>query len=250
MIRLKNLSKSYSGAVVLDDMTLDLPKGGVTAIIGPNGAGKSTLLSVIGRMLQPDGGSALLEELDLFAAPGDVIARRLAVLRQDTHLTARLTVNGLIAFGRYPRSRGRHSAQDRAQIARAITYLGLDELASRFLDELSGGQRQRAAIAMVLAQDTPYLLLDEPLNNLEIRHAVGIMRLIRDAARDFGKAIVVVLHDINMAAQWCDRIVVMKAGRLVHFGTPSDIMQPDLLSAVYETAIMVHRLDGRIIALY
>ena len=250
MIRLDHLSKSYDGAPVLSDVTLELPPGGVTAIIGPNGAGKSTLLSIIGRMLRADAGSAHLDELNLFTAPGEVVARRLAVLRQDTHMTARLTVRELVAFGRYPHSRGRPTAECRAQVARAIAYLGLEPLADRFLDELSGGQRQRAAIAMVLAQDTACLLLDEPLNNLDIRHAVGIMRLIRDAARDFGKTIVVVLHDINMAAQWCDRILVMKEGRVAHFGTPEAIMQPELLSAVYDTPISIHRLQGRFVALY
>ncbi|WP_323039792.1 ABC transporter ATP-binding protein [Gemmobacter sp.] len=250
MISLRDLAKSYDGVAVLADVTLDLPAGGVTAIIGPNGAGKSTLLSIIGRLLKPDAGTARLEGLDLFHTPGDQIARRLAVLRQDSHLTARLTVAELVAFGRYPHSRGRLTVEDRAHIDRAIDYLGLAPMADRFLDELSGGQRQRAAIAMVLAQDTPYLLLDEPLNNLDIRHAVGIMRLIHKAARDFGKTIVVVLHDINMAAQWCDRILVMKDGRIAHIGPPEAIMQPGLLSAVYETPITIHRLNDRIVALY
>ncbi|MDX5359068.1 MAG: ATP-binding cassette domain-containing protein [Rhodobacterales bacterium] len=250
MIRLNDLSKSYDGAAVLADVTLDLPSGGVTAIIGPNGAGKSTLLSIIGRMLKADGGSAWLDDLDLFHAPGEQVARKLAILRQENHMTARLTVEELVSFGRYPHSRGRLTAEDRRHIARAIAYLGLEPLTDRFLDELSGGQRQRAAIAMVLAQDTGTLLLDEPLNNLDLRHAVAIMRLIRDAARDFGKTVVVVLHDINMAAHWCDRILVMKDGRAAHFGTPDQIMQPDLLSAVYGTPIDVHRIEGRIVAIY
>ncbi|MGY9048881.1 hypothetical protein P775_22625 [Puniceibacterium antarcticum] len=250
MIQLDRLSKSYNGKAVLDDIRFTLPSGGVTAIIGPNGAGKSTLLSIIGRMIKADSGRVSLEGLDLATAPGAQIARRLAVLRQDNHPAARLTVRDLVAFGRYPHSRGRITAEDRDHIARALDYLGLAELADRFLDELSGGQRQRAFIAMVLAQDTDYILLDEPLNNLDIRHAVGIMRLIGDAARDFGKTILVVLHDINMAAAYCDRIIVMKGGQIIRHGPPAEIMSAELLSNVYETPVSVHSLAERLVALY
>lgn len=250
MITLDRLCKSHGGVPVLRDIVLDLPEGGVTAIIGPNGAGKSTLLTIIGRMMRADSGRALLDGLDLARAPGDVVARRLAVLRQDNHISARLTLRDLVAFGRYPHSKGRLTSEDKAHIDRAIAYLGLAPLADRFLDEVSGGQRQRAAIAMVLAQDTDHVLLDEPLNNLDIRHAVGIMRLIREAARDFGKTVLVVLHDINIAAQWCDRILVLKEGRVLRCGPPQEVMEADFLQEVYETPIAVHRLQDRIVALY
>lgn len=250
MIELNGLRKSYEGQPVLHELTCTLPRGGVTAIIGPNGAGKSTLLSIIARMLKADGGSVSLDGLDLARTPGPEIAKRLAVLRQDNHTSARLTVRELVSFGRYPHSRGRMTAEDTAQVDHAIGYLGLQDLAERFLDELSGGQRQRAYIAMVIAQDTDHILLDEPLNNLDIRHAVAIMRLIRDAARDLGKTVLVVLHDINIAAAWCDRIMVMKNGRLAYLGTPEAIMRADLLTAVYDTEISVHQLAGRRVAVY
>lgn len=249
MIDIQRLSKAYDSTTVLDEICLTLPKGGVTAIIGPNGAGKSTLLSILGRMLKADQGTMTLEGLDLASASGAVIAKRLAVLRQDNQPTARLTVRDLVAFGRYPHSKGRPNAEDHEHTVRAIAYLGLEALADRFLDELSGGQRQRAFIAMVLCQDTDYILLDEPLNNLDIRHAVGIMRLIGAAARELGKTVLVVLHDINMAAT-CDRIVVMKEGRVIRHGPPAELMTPALLTAVYETPIEIHHLRDRIIALY
>lgn len=250
MIGVEGVSLSYDGARILREVTLNLPKGGVTAIIGPNGAGKSTLLSIIGRVLRADAGRVTLDGSDLAQAPGPVVARRLAVLRQDNHTTARLTVRDLVGFGRYPHSRGHLTSEDAAQIERALSYLGLTDLADRFLDQLSGGQRQRAHIAMILAQDTDYILLDEPLNNLDIRHAVAIMGLIRRAAGALGKTVAVVMHDINMAAACCDRIVVMKEGQVTAHGTPAEIMTGPILSAVYETPIEVVTLHDRLLALY
>ena len=250
MIEVEQVCLSYDGAQVLREVTLNLPKGGVTAIIGPNGAGKSTLLSSIGRILRADAGRVTLDGMDLARAPGCEVARKLAVLRQDNHTSARLTVRDLVSFGRYPHSRGRLCAEDMLQINRALEYLGLSELADRFLDQLSGGQRQRAHIAMILAQDTDYILLDEPLNNLDIRHAVGIMALIRRAAGELGKTIAVVMHDINIAAACCARIVVMKEGRVTAHGTPAEIMSGPLLSAVYETPIEVVAVKDRLLALY
>ena len=250
MIKIETLTKSYAETVVLDGVSVELSKAGVTAIIGPNGAGKSTLLSIAGRVLAADGGRVSVDGLDTTTTPGDVMAKRLSFLRQDNHMAARLTVRDLVTFGRFPYSRGRYTGDDREHVERAIAYLGLGEMADRFLDELSGGQRQRAFIAMVLCQDTDYLLLDEPLNNLDIRHAVAIMDLIRNAARDLGKTVIVVLHDINMAAAHCDRILAMKDGRIVRHGTAAQIMEPAFLSEVYETAIAVHDIGSRLVALY
>lgn len=250
MIEVEALSKSYGETVVLDAVSVAIARAGVTAIIGPNGAGKSTLLSIIGRVLKADGGRVAVDGLDLSQTPGDVIARRLSFLRQDNHMTARLTVRDLVTFGRFPYSKGRTTAEDKAHVDRAIAFLGLADLADRFLDELSGGQRQRAFIAMIVCQDTDYVLLDEPLNNLDIRHAIAIMRLIRSAARDLGKTVVVVLHDINMAAAHCDRILAMKDGRVVCHGPARDVMTAELLSDIYEAEVAVHEIAGRLVAIY
>lgn len=250
MIEIEAVERRYDGVAVLSEVTLSLPRGGLTAIIGPNGAGKSTLLSVMGRLQKPDAGTVTLEGLDLTRAPGREVAKKLALLRQDNHTAARLTVRDLVGFGRYPHCRGNPGPEDHAQVTRALETLGLEPLADRFLDQLSGGQRQRAHIAMVLAQDTECILLDEPLNNLDIRHTVRIITLVRDAARHLGKTVVVVLHDINMAAAHCDRIVVMKGGRVLRHGTPERVMEAGFLSEVYETPIRVHDLEGRLVALY
>jgi len=250
MIEIETVSKAYGHTLVVDGVSLTLAAGGVTSIIGPNGAGKSTLLSMIGRLLPADKGAIRVDGLDVASTPSDKLARRLSLLKQDNHLVARLTVRDLVTFGRYPYSKGRYTVEDERHVREAIGFLGLEAFADRFLDELSGGQRQRAFVAMVLCQDTDYVLLDEPLNNLDIKHAVEIMRLIRRTAREFGKVIIVVLHDINMASAYSDYIVAMKNGRIVANGTAEEIIEQQLLSDMYETEIRVESLGDRRIAVY
>ena len=190
MISVTGVSKSYNSQVVVDGVSADIKEGGITSIIGPNGAGKSTLLSMISRLLRMDSGSVLVDGLDVTATPGKELARKMAILRQDNQLSVRLTVRDLVGFGRYPHNGGRPTGADKAFIDEAMAYLDLTALADRFVDELSGGQRQRAFIAMVLAQGTDYLLLDEPLNNLDMKHSVEMMRLLRRLTDDFGKTVV------------------------------------------------------------
>lgn len=250
MIELDKVSKAYDGTVVVDDVSLVLPKGGVTSIIGPNGAGKSTLLSIVSRLLPMTSGKVAVDGLDVTRTPGDQLARRLSILRQDNQLTARLTVRDLVAFGRYPYSKGRLTAEDAGHIDEALGFLDLHGLADRFLDELSGGQRQRAFVAMVVAQDTDYALFDEPLNNLDMKHASAMMRLLRGAADRLGKTIVTVLHDINFAARYSDHIVAMRGGRIARQGSPDEIMQAGLLREIFDTEISVHSIDGRHFAVY
>ena len=250
MIRIDNVSKRYGGTLVVDGVDLTLASGGLTSIIGPNGAGKSTLLSMISRLIGMDAGTVTVDGLDVTRTPGDVLARRLSILRQDNAMTARLTVRDLVAFGRYPHNKGRLTVDDGRHIERALAYLELEDLKGRFLDELSGGQRQRAFVAMVLCQDTDYMLFDEPLNNLDIKHAVTMMRLLRRAAEDLGKTVVVVLHDINLASCHSDRIIAMKNGRVAEQGSPEEIVRAEVLEAIYGTAFAIHMIDGQRIATY
>jgi iron complex transport system ATP-binding protein len=250
MIRVSNVSKRYGTELVVDDVSITLPASGITAIIGPNGAGKSTLLSLISRLLPMSGGTVTVDGLDVTTTPSDELARRLSILRQDNHIAARLTVRDLVAFGRYPCTKGRPTVEDRTYIDQAVDYLGLTALSDRFLDELSGGQRQRAFVAMVLCQDTDYVLLDEPLNHLDIKHAVAMMAMLRKAADELKKTMVLVLHDINFASCYADHIVAMKKGAVACQGAPGDIMQPDVLRGVYDVEIDVQTLNGRRIALY
>ncbi|MBB5700890.1 iron complex transport system ATP-binding protein [Ochrobactrum daejeonense] len=250
MIEISQVSKSYNGTIVVDGVSLQLPAGGITSIIGPNGAGKSTLLSMVSRLLPMDKGRVTVDGLDVATTPGDVLAKRLSILRQENAINSRLTVRDLVTFGRYPHSKGRPTREDHDHVERAIGYLGLGELGERFLDELSGGQRQRAFVAMVLCQDTDYVLLDEPLNNLDMKHSASMMKLLRRAADDLGKTVVLVLHDINFASCYSDHIVAMRNGKVVHQGSPEELIQPDILRDIYEMEIAVEMIDGNRIGIY
>jgi iron complex transport system ATP-binding protein len=250
MIEIEHLSKRYGSYVAVDDVSLRLARGSLTALIGPNGAGKSTLLAMLARLTPPDAGRVLLDGLDVQRTPDAVLARRLAILRQDNAMSMRLTVRELVGFGRYPHCRGRPGPQDEAQVERALRELDLLGLAERYLDQLSGGQRQRAHVAMTLAQDTDHLLLDEPLNNLDLRHAQEMMRLTRRLVDEFGKTVVVVLHDINFAACWADHVVAMREGRVVQDGSPQQVMQPEVLRDVYGLAMEVVAHRGFPLGLY
>ena len=243
MISLTDVTMTYGDLTVLGPVTLDIPSGGVTALVGPNGAGKSTLLTIIGRLTTATAGRVTVGGHDVTTTPGRTLARIVSILRQENHFVTRLTVRELVGFGRFPHSQGRLTADDHAKIDEAIAFLDLTELSGRYLDQLSGGQRQRAYVAMVLAQDTDYILLDEPLNNLDMKHAVAMMGQLRRAADELGKTIVIVVHDINFAAAYADRIVALSEGRVVHVGTPGDLMTSTTLEEVFGTPVEVRR-DG------
>ncbi|MFD1331597.1 ABC transporter ATP-binding protein [Methylopila musalis] len=250
MIVVENVSHAHGPHRVLHDVSLAVPRGGVTALIGPNGAGKSTLLSLIGRLQPLQAGRITVDGLPVDATPGRELAKRLAILRQDGAVASRLRVRELVGFGRFPHSRGRLTAEDRAHVERALDAFGVRELADRFVDTLSGGQRQRALIAMAFAQDTPVLLLDEPLNNLDMLHARELMRRLRAAADAEAKTIVAVLHDINHAAAYADRIVALRDGRVVADGAPCDLLTPETLATVFGQPLRVERVDGTPVVLH
>ncbi len=249
-IEFHDITKAYAESVVLGPVSGRFESGGITALVGPNGAGKSTLLTIIGRLLTPTSGHATLDGVDVTAMKPKDVARRLAILRQENGINARLTVRDLVGFGRFPHSRGRLTPTDQRHIDDAITFLGLDDLADRFTDELSGGQRQRAYVAMVLAQDTDVILLDEPLNNLDMRHQVRMMAQLRRAADELGKTIIVVVHDLNFAAAYSDRIIALKEGVIAASGTPAEIMRGELLTEIFETPVRVHAVEGIPVAVY
>ncbi|TJY71434.1 ABC transporter ATP-binding protein [Arthrobacter sp. CAU 1506] len=250
MIHVSGVSKTYGTQTVVDDVSCYIKDGGITSIIGPNGAGKSTLLSMVSRLLPMDAGAVTIDGLDVSNTAGKELARKMAILRQDNQLTVRLTVRDLVGFGRFPHNQGRPTATDRAHIDQALEYLDLTSMADKFVDELSGGQRQRAFIAMVLAQDTDYLLLDEPLNNLDMKHSVEMMRLLRRLTDELGKTVVLVIHDINFASCYSDSIIAMRSGRLIHQGSPAQIMHPEVLRDVYEIDIRIEEIDGNRIGVY
>lgn len=242
MITLNDVRKSYGDEVEIGPVTLEIPTGGITALVGPNGAGKSTLLTMIGRLLGIDEGAIEVAGYDVASTASKDLAKIVSILRQENHFTARLTVRQLVGFGRFPHSRGRLTAVDEEAISRSIDFLNLGDLENRYLDQLSGGQRQRAYVAMVLAQDTEHVLLDEPLNNLDMRHSVQMMQHLRRAAEELGRTIVLVIHDINFAGHYADHICAVKDGKVVEFGTPGQIMTDDVLSRVFDTPVQV--IDG------
>ncbi len=242
MIRLTHVTKRYSSDVEIGPVSIDIPAGGIIALVGPNGAGKSTVLTMIGRLLAPDEGTIEVAGLDVHRTSSKTVAKTVSILRQDNHFVTRLTVRQLVSFGRYPYSGGRLTQADEDKISEAIDFLDLTDLEQRFLDQLSGGQRQRAYVAMVLAQDTDYLLLDEPLNNLDAQHSVQMMGQLRRAADELGRTIVIVLHDINFAAAYSDYIIAMENGRIAEHGTPDEIIRDDVLTRVFRTPVTV--IDG------
>ena len=242
MIEVKNVSKRYSGEVAIGPLNLRIPKGGITALIGPNGAGKSTMLTMIGRLLDMDEGTIEVAGQDVQSTKSAELAKVVSILRQENHFVTKLTVRQLIGFGRFPYTKGRLTPHDEQVISKYIDFFQLEDLQHRYLDELSGGQRQRAYVAMVLCQETEYVLLDEPLNNLDIAHSVEMMRHLKDAAQSLGRTIVVVLHDINFAARYADYICAFKEGRIVYFGTVDDIIRDDILTSIFNTPVRV--IDG------
>lgn len=249
-IDISHLVKRYDGKTVVDDVSLSIPTGKITSFIGPNGAGKSTVLSMVSRLLPIDGGKVLLDGQDMSVLKSRDIARKLAILKQSNHVDLRLTVEDLVAFGRFPYSQGRLTPEDKVFINEAIDYMDLGSMRQSYLNELSGGQRQRAFIAMVLAQDTDYVLLDEPLNNLDMKHSAQIMRVLQKLCHEKGKTIVVVIHDINFASVYSDHIFAMQQGRLVFSGNPSELMYSEQLERIFGFHMPVHQIDEHRLGLY
>ncbi|MFB7156577.1 MULTISPECIES: ABC transporter ATP-binding protein [unclassified Lysinibacillus] len=250
MIQVKEISKYFGKKPVIQDVSVDVAPGKITSFIGPNGAGKSTLLSMVSRLLNADTGEVLLDKSDVRRWKSDDFAKRISILKQSNYMNVRLTIRELVSFGRFPYSKGNLKPEDELKIDEAIQYMNLEDLQHNYLDELSGGQRQRAFIAMVIAQDTDYILLDEPLNNLDMKHSVQIMKILRKLVDELGKTVVIVLHDINFASVYSDHIVALKNGRVVKDGPTNDIINSDALKEIYDMDIPVQEQDGCRICVY
>lgn len=250
MVEVKHVTKRYGNKNVIDNVSVQIAKGKITSFIGPNGAGKSTLLSMISRLISSDTGHILLDGKEVDKSKSNELAKKISILKQANHLNIRLTVRDLVSFGRFPYSQGRLTKEDKQYIDTAITYMELGEMENKYLDELSGGQRQRAFIAMVLAQDTEYILLDEPLNNLDMKHSVQIMKVLRRLVDDLGKTIILVLHDINFASCYSDHIVALKGGKIIKVGNTEEIISPAVLQEIYDMEIPIEVVNGNRICVY
>ena len=249
MIAANNLSLQFGKRVLFDQVNIKFVSGNCYGVIGANGAGKSTLLSLAARLLPLQQGSVTIDGLPVGSTPGKVLATKLAILRQDSGPPPRVTVREMVGFGRFPHSGGRMTAEDKAMVEEALARFELEGLANRSLDRLSGGQRQRVMVAMTYAQETDYILLDEPLNNLDMYHARQLMLELRRLADETGRTIVIVLHDINHASASADRIIAMKNGQIAADGTPDAIMRMEVLEAIYGFAVPVVNAGGMRLAL-
>src|SRR5690625_3692075 len=245
MVDIKSVFKTYNNKKVIDDVSLTIPKGKITSFIGPNGAGKSTLISMVSRLIAKDEGIITIDGEDISKSKDSELARKISILKQSNSMNVKLTVRELISFGRFPYSKGNLKREDWKKVDEAIAYMELADIQDKFLDELSGGQRQRAFIAMVLAQDTEYILLDEPLNNLDMRHAVQIMKTLRKLCDELGKTIVIVIHDINFASCYSDEIVALKDGRIVKQGHTCDVIDSCVLKEIYDMDIEIKEIEDR-----
>lgn len=246
----KDLIKKYDGKTVVDSVSFQLPEKSVISMIGPNGAGKSTVLNILSRLIARDSGVVDFQGTDITKWKSRELSKRLAILTQQNNIQMKLTVRELVAFGRFPYSGSRITPEDDAVIDRAISYMELDDFRDRFIDELSGGQRQRAYIAMVIAQDTEYILLDEPTNNLDIYHATNMMKIVRRLCDELGKTVILVLHEINYAAFYSDYICAFKDGRIAKFGTVEEVMTKETLSEIYNVDFEIMTIQNRPLSIY
>ncbi|WP_329002192.1 ABC transporter ATP-binding protein [Kribbella sp. NBC_00709] len=245
-MHVENLTLAYdAGTPVVDGLTLEVPSGQLTAIVGPNGSGKSTLLRGMSRLLSPQSGRVVLDGQDIHQLPARELARKLGVLPQGPVTPEGITAAELVSRGRHPHRGlfGRLTSEDETAINDALQAVELTDLRDRPVDQLSGGQRQRVWIAMVLAQGTQHLLLDEPTTYLDLAHAVDVMNVVH-AATVTGRTVVAVLHDLTLAAQYADHLVVMGDGRIAAEGRPVDVLTAELLDDVFGLKATVVEVGG------
>ncbi|WP_278549082.1 ABC transporter ATP-binding protein [Paraclostridium bifermentans] len=250
MIQVENLIKKYSNKNVVDKVSINIEKGKITSFIGPNGAGKSTVLSMITRLMKKDNGEVLIDGKRLEEWDNKALSKKIAILKQSNNINLKLTIRELVSFGRYPHSEGRLTKEDEKYIDEAIDFMKLKDIQNKYLDELSGGQRQRAYIAMVIAQNTEYVFLDEPLNNLDMKHSVEMMKVLRNLCDELGKTVVLVMHDINYTSCYSDYIVALKDGKIANHGKTQDIINKEVLEGIYDMEFDIREINGDKICVY
>ena len=249
-MNIEKINKYYDDKHVVQDVDLVLPQGKVIGFIGPNGAGKSTVLNIATRLTRQDSGQVLLEEKAITDWKNKELAKKMAILTQKNNIAMKLTIRELVSFGRFPYCGSNLTKVDVDFVNQAIAYMELDDLADNFIDEVSGGQLQRAYIAMVIAQDSDYVFLDEPTNNLDIYHASNLMKMVKKLSDELGKTVILVLHDINFASMYCDYIAAFKDGELYQFGDVNEVMTKATLKALYQVDFDIQLVKGKPIAIY
>jgi len=234
-LSLRGVGFSAEKKVILSGIDLDVGTGTVCGLVGPNGSGKSTLLKIIARHLTPSEGAVAWGGLPANDWTNRAFARHISYMPQFTPGADGMTVRELVALGRFPwhGTLGRFGDKDARAVEEAIARTELEAFADRRVDEMSGGERQRAWIAMMLAQDARCLILDEPTSALDLAHQTGVLSLVRSLAEERGLTVIVVLHDINLAARYCDTITALNRGQVLMSGTPADIMKQDALRQIF-----------------
>lgn len=250
MLEVRNITKKYGKSVILDDISFTVPLHQITAIIGSNGSGKSTLLSIMTRLLKQNSGEILLDEKNIVNWDENLLAKNICILKQSNSLNVKLTVNELVSFGRFPYSHGKLTPKDNEQIQKALEHANITHLKHRYLDELSGGQRQMAYIAMIIAQDTPYIFLDEPLNNLDMKHSVQLMQILKNLVKNENKTIVIVIHDINFVSVYADFIIALNHQKIAYKGSKNDGISDENLYKIFDMDMKVREIDSKKVCIY
>lgn len=240
-IEVKDLTLAYGSDVVLDALSLPIPSGQITVLAGPNGCGKSTLLRAIRRLHAPQAGQVLLDAEDIAGLNGKALGRRIGLLAQSPSAPQDMSVEELVRLGRYPHQAMLQpwSPRDDKAVAAAMAGTGVENLRHRRIGSLSGGQLQRAWIAMVLAQETDTICLDEPVNHLDMAHQLDCLELVARLNREEGRTIVLVLHDLNLAARYADQLVFVHNGKVRRRGAPEDLMTPDQIAEVFNVDVAI-----------
>ncbi len=231
----QDLYLSYGGPAIVEGLTVTIPTEEITVIIGPNGCGKSTLLKALARILIPSKGEVQINEMDIQFQSTKEVARKLGLLPQNPRSPETIIVSDLVRRGRYPHQSifSQWSRDDEVAVTEALSLTGLNDFAERPLDELSGGQRQRVWIAMLLAQETPIMLLDEPTTHLDIAHQIEILDLLKDLTRESSRTIVMVLHDLNLAVRYAENLIAMRDGEIRISGKPTDVVTSQMIHDVF-----------------
>lgn len=243
MLSIKNISAGYDRKTVLSDVNMDVRKGEFIGLIGPNGSGKTTLLRVISRVLKPYNGHVLLDGEDVAKIPRNTLARTMAFLTQDISLNLPFTVRQMTLMGRFPylSQYGKESDEDIAIAENAMALADVSHLSERFITEISGGERQRALIAMCLAQEPEILLLDEPTNHLDVGHQLSVLDLIRKLNQQTDMTVISVFHNLNLASEYCHRLMVLDNGQVESQGTPADVLTSDMVNKVYGAKVLIEK---------
>ncbi|ADO44126.1 ABC transporter ATP-binding protein [Ketogulonicigenium vulgare] len=251
LFSVQNLTYDVPNRRLIDGLNVAIQPARVTALIGRNGSSKSTLLKLIAGQTTPSGGTITYRDRPLASIPPRQLARELAYLPQVTPPADGMQLEELVALGRYPwrGALGRFRPEDHAAVADAITRCGLTHLRGQLIDTMSGGERQRAWIAMMLAQGAETLLLDEPISALDIAHQVEVLGLLQRMSRETGMSVIIVLHDVNMVARYCDHVIALAGGKLVLDAPTADLMTPDALHAIYGLPMQVSQQSGTAFAL-